>query len=108
MFFFLKTKNKEFSYFGLIFSVQLFLPSFAWFHHYVILIPLLIVLWTKTTDNKEKIFLVFVHLLTSFHFRNPESFTSQNILLFSHPFIGACLLWFLAIKRVFEEQYSIR
>ncbi|EKD66935.1 MAG: hypothetical protein ACD_48C00669G0001, partial [uncultured bacterium] len=39
VFLFLIAKNKSLSYFGLIFSVLLFLPSFAWFHHYVILIP---------------------------------------------------------------------
>ncbi len=71
LFLFLKMKNKSLSYFGLIFSVFLFLPSFAWFHHYVILIPLCIVLWTKTTHGMEKIFLVFVYLITSVHLRTP-------------------------------------
>lgn len=103
VFFFLKTKNTLLSYFGLIFSVLLFLPSFSWFHHYVILIPLLIILWAMTTRAIEKVVLVLVYLLTSFHIRTPEAFPSSNILLFSHPFIGACLLWLFAIKKTLSE-----
>jgi len=100
---FLKTKSKTLSYFGLIFSILIFLPSFAWFHHYVILIPLLIVLWTKTTHGREKIFLVLIYLVTSFHVRTPEAFPSSPIWLFSHPFIGACLLWLFAIKKTLSS-----
>lgn len=96
---FLKTKHKMLSYFGIIFSVLLFLPSFAWFHHYVILIPLLIILWTKTTRSIEKIVLVLIYVLTSLHVRTPEAFPSSSICLFSHPFIGAFLLWLFAIKK---------
>ena len=86
VFLFLIAKNKSLSYFGLIFSVLLFLPSFAWFHHYVILIPLLIILWTTTTQTIDKLFLIFVCLLTTFHLRAPEAFSSSNIFLFSLKF----------------------
>ncbi len=99
LFLFLKSKNKSLSYFGLIFSVLLFLSSFSWFHHYVILIPLLIVLWATTTSTIEKLLLVLVYALTSFHIRTPEAFTNSHMLMFSHPFIGAFILWLLAIKR---------
>ena len=99
VFLFLIAKNKSLSYFGLIFSVLLFLPSFAWFHHYVILIPLLIILWTTTTQPTDKLFLIFVCLLTTFHLRAPEAFSSSNIFLFSHPFIGAYILWLFSIKK---------
>ena len=99
VFLFLIAKNKSLSYFGLIFSVLLFLPSFAWFHHYVILIPLLIILWTTTTQTIDKLFLIFVCLLTTFHLRAPEAFSSSNIFLFSHPFIGAYILWLFSIKK---------
>lgn len=100
---FLKAKDKALSYFGLIFSILIFLPSFAWFHHYVILIPLLIVLWTKTTHGIEKLFLVLIYVLTSLHVRTPEAFPSSPIWLFSHPFIGACLLWLFAVKKTLKE-----
>jgi len=103
---FLKTKNKVLSYFGLIFSILIFLPSFAWLHHYVILIPLLMFLWsqTKKKDYLPKILLVLVYLLVSLHFRHPEVFPDKNIILSSHPFFGALLLWFYSLKLSFKKN----
>ena len=103
LFVFLKTKDKMLSFFGLIFSVLIFLPSFAWFHHYVILIPLIIMLWSKTRPGMEKVLLVCIYVLTSLHFRNPELFPGPNIWLYSHPFFGACLLWFFAVKKALDK-----
>lgn len=103
LFVFLKTKDKMLSYFGLLFSILIFLPSFAWFHHYVILIPLLLIVWTNAKSRLEKILLVCVYVVTSFHFRIPELFPGPNVWLYSHPFFGACLLWFLAAKKAWGE-----
>lgn len=103
LFLFIKAKSKILSYFGLIFSVLIFLPSFAWFHHYAILIPLLIILWTKTRRSIEKIVLLLIYVLTSLHIHSPEVFPSSPIWLFSHPFIGAFLLWLFAIKKTLKE-----
>ena len=103
---FLKNRNKALSYFGLIFSILIFLPSFAWFHHYVILIPLMMFLWsqTKKKDYLSKILLALVYLLVSFHFRYPEIFPGKNIILASHPFFGALLLWFYSLKLSFDKN----
>jgi len=103
---FLKTKNKVLSFFGLIFSILIFLPSFAWFHHYVILIPLIMFLWsqTKKKDYLPKIILILVYLLVSFHFRYPGIFPGKNIWLSSHPFFGALLLWFYSLKLSFKQN----
>lgn len=101
---FLKAKDKALSYFGLIFSVLIFLPSFAWFHHYVILIPLIMILWAKTKFPTEKLCLVFIYLLTSLHFRNPEIFPGPNIWLYSYPFFGACILWLYVIRKAERKK----
>ena len=103
---FLKNRNKALSYFGLIFSILIFLPSFAWFHHYVILIPLMMFLWsqTKKKDYLSKILLALVYLLVSFHFRYPEIFPGKNIILASHPFFGALLLWLYSLKLSFDKN----
>jgi len=103
---FLKTKNKVLSFFGLFFSILIFLPSFAWFHHYVILIPLIMFLWsqTKKKDYLPKIILILVYLLVSFHFRYPGIFPGKNIWLSSHPFFGALLLWFYSLKLSFKQN----
>lgn len=103
---FLRTKNKALSFFALIFSILIFLPSFAWFHHYVILIPLLMFLWsqTKKKDYLPKIILILVYLLVSFHFRYPEIFPGQNIWLSSHPFFGALILWSYSLKLSFNKN----
>ncbi|MCJ7804784.1 DUF2029 domain-containing protein, partial [Patescibacteria group bacterium] len=103
---FLKAKNKALSYFGLIFSILIFLPSFAWFHHYVILIPLMMFLWsqTKKKDYLPKIILGLIYLLVSFHFRHPEIFLDKNVILASHPFFGALLLWFYSLKLSFKKN----
>lgn len=96
---FLKTKNKALSYFGLGVVTTVFLPSFAWLHHYVILIPLMILLFSKIDKNSPlfvKIALVLSYLACSLHFRRPESFALKNIVLASHPFIGAAVLLFSA------------
>jgi hypothetical protein len=97
--FFLRVKDKALSFFALIFSVLIFFPSFAWFHHYVILIPLMMILWIKSKDIFSKIVLILIYLLVSFHFRYPEIFPSDNHWLLSHPFFGALLLWVFAVKR---------
>jgi alpha-1,2-mannosyltransferase len=103
---FLKTTNKALSYFGLIFSLLIFLPSFAWFHHYVILIPLMMFLWsqTKKKDYLPRILLALVYILVSFHFRYPEVFPGKNIILTSHPFFGFLLLWFYSLKLSFKKN----
>lgn len=96
--FFLKVKDKALSFFALIFSVLIFFPSFAWFHHYVILIPLMMILWTRSKDIFSKVILILIYLLVAFHFRYPEIFPNQNPWLNSHPFFGALFLWVFAIK----------
>lgn len=101
---FLKTKDKALSYFTLIFSILIFLPSFAWFHHYVILIPLVIICWRKTKNFLPKLILILVYLLVSSHFRYPEIFPGQNIWLSSHPFFGALILWLYSLKLSFEKK----
>jgi len=104
---FLKAKDKLLAFFGLIASVMIFLPSFVWFHHYVIFIPLLIVLFAKIFQGKSllsKLILFLAYFLISFHFRHPEIFPARNILLASHPFFGALLLWFYSIKLSFEKK----
>ena len=99
---FLRKKDKALGFFGLMFSIMIFLPSFAWFHHYVILIPVFIILFAKIFQKKElwpKIILFLAFLLVSFHFRYPEIPESSGFLVASHPFIGALILWIYSLRR---------
>ena len=102
--FFLRVKDKALSFFALIFAVLIFFPSFAWFHHYVILIPLMIILWSCSKDIFSKIILILIYLLVSFHFRYPGIFPNQNLWLNSHPFFGALLLWVFTVKRGLNKK----
>lgn len=102
--FFLRVKDKALSFFALIFSFLIFFPSFAWFHHYVILIPLLMILWCKSKDIFSKVILILIYFLVAFHFRYPEIFPNNNLWLSSHPFFGALLLWILAVKRGLKKN----
>lgn len=97
---FLQAKDEAIAFFGLATAVMIFLPSFVWFHHYVILIPLMITLWSKMSQQPfffPKILLFIGYLACSFHFRHLQTPILQNIFLTSHPFIGAIILTFLAI-----------
>ena len=100
---FLRIKDQAISFFGLMATITIFFSSFAWLHHYVVLIPLMIVLFSKLYRRDGafglKLALLLGYLLCSFHFRNPQISIAQNIFLASHPFIGAIILLFLA-KRI--------
>ncbi len=102
--FFLKVKDKALSFFALIFSILIFFPSFAWFHHYVILIPLMMILWARSKDIFSKVVLILIYLLVAFHFRYPEIFPNENPWLGSHPFFGTLLLWVFAVKRGLNKK----
>jgi len=99
---FLRIKNQAVSFFGLMAAITIFFSSFAWLHHYVVLIPLMIILFSKLYRRNAafwlKLALLLAYLLCSFHFRNPQVSIAQNIFLASHPFIGAIILLFLAKK----------
>lgn len=97
---FLKSKNKALSFFGLAATITIIFPSFVWLHHYVILIPLMIVLFAKIGDRSNfslRIALLIGYLACSLHFRNPEVSVAKNLILASHPFFGALILIFLAL-----------
>ena len=100
---FLRIKDQAISFFGLMAVITIFFSSFAWLHHYVVLIPLMIILFSKLYRRDAafwlKLALLLAYLLCSFHFRNPQISIAQNIFLASHPFIGAITLLFLA-KRI--------
>jgi len=100
---FLKIKDQDVSFFGLMATITIFFSSFAWLHHYVVLIPLMIILFSKlyrrNTASWLKLALLLGYLLCSFHFRNPQITIAQNVFLASHSFIGAVILLFLA-KRI--------
>jgi len=99
---FLRVKDKAVSFFGLMAAITIFFSSFAWLHHYVVLIPLMIILFSKLYRHDTafwlKLALLLAYLLCSFHFRDPQISIAQNIFLASHPFIGAIILLFLAKK----------
>lgn len=99
---FLRIEDQAISFFGLMAAMTIFFSSFAWLHHYVVLIPLMIVLFSKLYRHNAalwlKLALLLGYLLCSFHFRNPQVSIAQNILLASHPFTGAIILLFLAKK----------
>ena len=97
---FLKSKNKAFSFFGLAVMITIFFPSFVWLHHYVVLIPLMVVLFVKINNLSNfllKALLLIGYFVCSLHFRNPKTLVNQNIILISHPFFGALILIFLAM-----------
>ncbi len=98
---FLRKKDKALGFFALIFSIMIFLSSFAWFHHYVILIPLFIILFAKVFQKKvlyPKLILLLAYILVSFHFRYPEVIENSGFLINSHPFIGALILWAYSLR----------
>jgi hypothetical protein len=72
----------------------------------VILIPLFIILWKYTHHTAEKLVLICIYALTSFHLRTPELFSGTHILLYSHPFIGVLFLWVLISKNMFYRNNS--
>ncbi|HUW21389.1 MAG TPA: glycosyltransferase family 87 protein [Candidatus Bathyarchaeia archaeon] len=104
---FLRSKNQAVSYFGLLTVMTLFLPSFVWIHHYVILIPLMILLSAQIYRQKSflpKIAFLAAYLACSLHFKAPEIISGKNILLESHFFLGAFLLHLLAIDKLKLER----
>jgi hypothetical protein len=91
--------------FGLLITLNLIVNNFSWQHHFVFLIfPFLATLFyvQKMKNNLKFLFLLFIsYVLVSFNLVNPKV---VPVLLQSHVFYGAVLLWILEIYLIWKDS----
>lgn len=88
---------------GLLVSLNLIVNNFSWQHHFVFLIfPFLATLFfvQNLKNNLKFIFIIFIsYVLISFNLKNPST---VPVLLQSHVFYGAVLLWILEVYLIWR------
>jgi hypothetical protein len=93
---------------GLLISLNLIVSSFSWQHHFVLMIfPFLVTLFyvQKIKKNWKFLLTIFIsYLLISFNLKNPND---VPILLQSHVFYGAVLLWILQIYLIWKDSHRL-
>ena len=94
----LKINKLQNMHLGLLISLNLIVSNFSWQHHFVLMVfPFLVTLfYTQTMKNNLKfLFIILIsYLLISFNLKNPND---VPVLLQSHVFYGAVLLWILEV-----------
>jgi len=93
---------------GLLVSLNLIVNNFSWQHHFVFMIfPFLVTLFyvQKIKINLKLLFVLSVsYLLISFNLKNPNV---VPVLLQSHVFYGAILLWILQVYLILKIPVKI-
>jgi len=94
---------------GLLVSLNLIVSNFSWQHHFVVMVfPFLVTLFyiQKMKNNLKFLLTILIsYLLISFNLKNPNAVL---ILLQSHVFYGAVLLWFLQVYLIWKESPSLQ
>lgn len=100
----LKNSKLQNMHLGLLVSLNLIVSNFSWQHHFVLMVfPFLVTLFyvQKIKNNFWLLLTIFIsYLLISFNLRSPNS---VPILLQSHVFYGAVLLWLLQILLIWKD-----
>ena len=91
--------------FGLLITLNLIVNNFSWQHHFVFLIfPFLATLFfvQKMKNNLKFLLILFIsYVLVSLNLANPHT---VPILLQSHVFYGAVLLWILEAYLIWKDS----
>lgn len=101
----LKNKKLQNMHLGLLVTLNLIVNNFSWQHHFVfMLLPFLVTLFfvQNLKNNLKFIFIILIsYVLISFNLKNPDT---VPILLQSHVFYGAVLLWILQIFLIWKDS----
>lgn len=94
---------------GLLVSLNIIVSSFSWQHHFVFMVfPFLATLFyvLNKKQNPKFLLLLFIsYVLISFNLKNPNG---VPILLQSHVFYGAVLLWILQTYLIWRGSPKLR
>jgi len=104
-----KTITLQNMHLGLLISLNLLINNFSWQHHFVLMLfPFLTTLFfitDKKLSHKYLIILFISYLLIAFNLKNPNDFP---VLIQSHVFYGALLLWFLEAFLILKGSLRLR
>jgi hypothetical protein len=94
---------------GLLVSLNLIVSNFSWQHHFVFMIfPFIITLFYIQKIKKNLKFLLWLfiaYILISFNLKDPNA---VPILLQSHVFYGAVLLWILQVFLIWKGSRKLQ
>jgi len=94
---------------GILVTLGLLINNFSWQHHFVFMIfPFLVTLFyvQKIKHNLKFIFIILIsYFLISFNLANPNV---VPILLRSHVFYGALLMWILQLFLIWKDSPKLR
>ncbi len=104
-----KSEKLQNMHLGLLISLNLIVNNFSWQHHFVfMLFPFLATLFYVQNFKKNLKFiliLIISYVLISFNLKNPSS---VPILLQSHVFYGAVLLWCLEVFLIWKDSHKLQ
>lgn len=93
---------------GLLVSLNLIVSNFSWQHHFVLMVfPFLVTLFyvQKMKNNLKLLFIILIsYVLISFNLKNPND---VPVLLQSHVFYGAVLLWVLQCVLIWKDSRKL-
>jgi len=105
----LKNEQMQNMHLGLLISLNLIVNSFSWQHHFVFMIfPFLVTFFfvKKIKNNFWFLLTIFIsYLLISFNLVNPNA---VPILLRSHVFYGAVLMWALQVFLIWRDSPKLQ
>lgn len=105
----LKDKKLQNMCLGLLITLNLIVSNFSWQHHFVFMIfPFLITLFyvLNFKNNSKFLLIIFIsYLLVSVNLKNPNDFP---VILESHVFYGAVLLWIMQVFIILKNSPRLR